>query len=146
MALDRSGSLEADIRTSDYDRYLAALFARAKAQSHLFALYAFQHEIAKIAETVSQPTLGLIRLQWWRETVVDIYEGRVREHAVAQAFAQAVKAHALPRAIIEAMIDAREADLEETPFASFEQMEAYADATAGHVMRLAARILGSGDG
>jgi phytoene/squalene synthetase len=133
------------VRRADYDRFLSALFARAETQPHLFALYAFHHEIAKTAETVSQPTLGLIRLQWWRETVAEIYEGRVREHAVARAFARTVRTHALPRGIVDAMIEAREADLEETPFASLEQMENYADATSGNLMRLAARILGAGE-
>lgn len=133
------------IRRSDYDRYLSALFAPAGPRAHLFALYAFNFEIAKTAETVSQGPLGLIRLQWWREAIDELYSGNVRQHEVLLALARAVSAYDLPRALFDAMIDAREADLEETPFATLEDLEAYADATSGHVMRLSARILGAGD-
>jgi phytoene synthase len=145
MVAEVFSSLSGEVRKTDYDRYLSALFARAEARPHLFALYAFNHEIAKTAETVSQPVLGLVRLNWWRETVQEIYTGRVREHDVAQALAKTVEARALPRALIDAMIDARESDLEETPFADLAQMKAYADATSGNLMRLAARSLGAGD-
>lgn len=129
----------------DYDRYLSALFARGPAQPHLIALYAFHYEIAKTVETVSQPALGLIRLQWWRETVEGIYAGGVRQHETAIGFARAIEECALPRGLFDAMIEAREADLEETPFANLAQLEAYADATSGNLMRLALRILGAGD-
>lgn len=134
-----------DLRERDYDRYLSALFARGEARSNLLALYAFNHEVAKTAETVSQPALGLIRLQWWRETVEGIYAGEVRQHETAIGLARAIEKCALPRALFDAMIEAREADLEETPFASLAQLETYADATSGNVMRLAMRILGAGD-
>ena len=32
-------------------------------------LYAFNHELARAREAVSEPPLALIRLQWWREVV-----------------------------------------------------------------------------
>ena len=41
----------------------------------LFALYAFNHEVARVAETVREPMLGAIRLEWWRETVEGAREG-----------------------------------------------------------------------
>jgi phytoene synthase len=56
-----------------------------------------------------------------------------------------IAAHQLPRALFDTLIDARDHDLEEAPFATLADLEAYADATSGHVMRLAARILGAGD-
>lgn len=129
----------------DYDRYLSALFARSEARPHLFAIYAFHHEIAKTAETVSQPTLGLIRLNWWRETVEGTYAGQVRRHEIAIALARAIEECRLPRSPFDAMIEAREADLEETPFSGMGQLEAYADATSGNLMRLALYVLGAGD-
>jgi len=129
------------VRRSDYDRYMAVVFAPATACAPLFALYAFNFETARIAESVSQPVAGQIRLQWWRETVEGLYRGSVSEHPIAVALAQAVRAHDLPRALFDEMIEAREGDLEAFPFADLAAMEAYADTTSGHVMRLAARIL-----
>lgn len=132
-------------RRYDYDRFLTVLFAPSERRGPLFALYAFNHEIAKVAETVTQPVMGQIRLQWWREAIDEIFGGTPRRHEVVQALATVVRQSELPRDLLDAMIDARELDLEPVPFASMRELENYADATSGHVMRLAARVLGAGD-
>lgn len=140
-----SGSCESLVRAADYDRYLSALFAPADVRPHLFALYAFNCEVARTAWSVSQPPIGQIRLQWWRDAVGGLYAGTVLKHPAVIALGEAITARALPRPLIDALIDAREADLEPQPFADMAALEAYADATSGHVMRLAARVLGAGD-
>lgn len=143
ISIDRFASLEALIRKADRDRYLASLFAPAHLRGHLFALYAFNYEIAKTADSVSQPVMGQIRLQWWREAVEEIYAGRARNHEIVLALAETVRARDLPRGLLDELIDARESDLDEAPFEDWRSLETYADATSGHVMRLAARILGA---
>ena len=57
------------VRRHDRDRYQTALFAPADRREALFALYAFNYEIARVRESVTQPMLGQIRLQWWREVI-----------------------------------------------------------------------------
>jgi len=136
-------SCEALVRKTDRDRYLSSLFAPSHVRRHLHALYAFNYEVAKTADTVSQPVMGQIRLQWWRDAVEEIYAGAARNHEVVRALAETVRDHDLPHALFDALIDARENDLDEAPFADWASVEAYADATSGHVMRLAARILGA---
>jgi NADH dehydrogenase [ubiquinone] 1 alpha subcomplex assembly factor 6 len=133
------------VRGADYDRYLSVLFARQEARAALFALYAFNYEVAKTAEAVSEPTLGLIRLQWWREAIAGIYDQTPRRHEVVLALSTAIHAFNLPRNLFDALIDAREQDLNPTPFSNPIALENYADATSGHLMRLAARILGAGN-
>lgn len=134
----------AEVRRVDYDRYLSALFAPRHVRQHLFAVYAVNHEIAKTAETAREPLAGAIRLQWWREAMDEVYAGKPRRHEAVLALAETLRAHDLPRDQFEALIDAREHDFEESPFADMAALEAYADATSGNVMRLAARILGAG--
>jgi phytoene/squalene synthetase len=134
-----------EIRHADYDRYLSALFAPEPARSHLLAFYAFNHEVAKIAEMVREPLAGLIRLQWWRETVEELFHGKARHHEVVLALAEVLRAHDLPQMLFDELIDAREHDLEPQPFVDMAALETYADATSGNVMQLAARILGGGD-
>lgn len=134
----------AEVRRHDYDRYLSALFAPRAARPHLLALYAVNHEIAKTAEVARDPMMGAIRLQWWREAFDELYAGRTRHHEAVLALVETLKAHDLPRALFDEIIDTREHDFETEPFADFSTMEAYADATSGNVMRLAARILGAG--
>jgi len=143
MASDAFAACEALVRTADYDRYLSALFVPAERRAHVFALFAFNYEVARTAESVSQPLMGQVRLQWWRDALDEIEASRVRRHEVAEALAETIKAHALPRRLLDALIDAHENDLIEAPFATWAEFDAYADATAGNLIRLVARILGT---
>jgi len=133
----------AAVRRADYDRYLTVLFARPAARERLFALYAFNHEIAKVREAVSEPMLGQIRLQWWREAIAGIYAGTPRQHAVVAALHAAVAASAPARADFEALIDAREFDLAGRAPESLAALEAYGEGTAARVLYLAAAMLGA---
>src|ERR1043166_5664209 len=136
---------EAAVRRHDPDRYFATLFAPAALRPHLFALYAFNYEIARVGEAVREPMMGEIRLQWWREPVESARDGGPREHEVARALAQMFASAVLPLELFDAMIEARRNDLDPSPFADLPSLEAYADATSGNVMRLGARILGAGE-
>src|SRR4051794_36796449 len=73
------------VRRHDRDRFQTALLAPADRREGLFALYAFNYEVARVRETVTQPMLGQIRLQWWREVVEAAYVGAsARRHEVVQ--------------------------------------------------------------
>ena len=133
------------VRTADFDRYLSVLFARRDKRAALFAIYAFNYEVAKTAEMVSESTLGLIRLQWWRETIAGIFEGTLRRHKVVLSLSNAINSFNLPRILFDGLIDAREQDLTPMPFLVLDDFENYADASSGNLMRLAARILGAGN-
>ena len=91
------GSLTEDVlRRHDQDRYCAALFAPADARPHLFALYALNYEVARVAETVREPMIADIRLAWWRETVEGARSGKPRDHDVARALAATLATVDLP--------------------------------------------------
>ena len=135
----------AQVRQHDHDRYLTALFAPGAARRHLIALCAFNLEVAKIPEVVSEPMLGQIRLQWWRESIEGIYAGHPRRHEVVTPLAQAVGDCGLTRAHFDRLIDAREADLSSEPPGSLGELEAYAEATSSTLVWLALEILGVTD-
>jgi phytoene synthase len=137
---DRSYCAEL-VRQQDSDRYLTALFAPAGRRGDLLALYAFNAEVARGRESVSEPMLGHIRLQWWRDVIAEIYEGEPRQHQVVQPLVSAVRRHALPRALFDELIDAREMDLTDGPPDSLDQLIAYAEASSGGLTRLALFIL-----
>jgi phytoene synthase len=130
-----------EVRRRDHDRFLTALLAPADRRAALFALYAFNAEIARVREAVSEPMLGQIRLQWWRETVEALTRGEVRGHEAAAALAETGAAAALPAEGLVALIDARERDLDDEPFADMAALEAYGEATSSALMRLAAHLL-----
>jgi phytoene synthase len=139
-------SVGAIVRRHDRDRFLTALFAPVDRREALFALYAFNFEVAKTREVVTEPMLGQIRLQWWREAVEEIYAGgRVRTHEVVQPLAEAVKRHRLSRAHLDRIIDARERDLRDEPPATLAELESYCEDTVARLNWLALEALGVDD-
>lgn len=135
-------SLTAGLRQHDRDRYQTALFAPAARRDALFALYAFNYEIARIREYVREPMLGLMRLQWWRDALDEIYAGKPpRGHEVATPLAEAIAAHGLSKGHFTALLDARAQDMEAVPPESPAALESYAAATSGSLLLLALEAL-----
>ncbi|MGV1013933.1 MAG: phytoene/squalene synthase family protein [Methyloceanibacter sp.] len=128
-------------RAGDPDRSLAALFAPPDARDDLFALYAFNVELARIAEQVSEPDLGAIRLQWWREAIG--WSDKLTGNPVADAFAETRHRRALSPSRVDALIDARQFDIAEKIMPDWPSLEAYLGDTAGSLFALAAEIMGA---
>ncbi|WP_020591814.1 phytoene/squalene synthase family protein [Kiloniella laminariae] len=129
-----------EVKKHDYDRYLTSLFASEPCREGLFALYAFNYEIAKTAEVVSEPLTGMIRLQWWRESLDGIYDGTPRNHEVVLALAQVIQRFSLSRGAFDRLIDAREADLEDEGPASKNQLLQYLRDTSAALFEVACEI------
>lgn len=133
-----------EVRRYDNDRFLTCLFAPADRREDLFTLYAFNVEVAKTREVVSEPMLGQMRLQWWRDAVASAYgDGPAPEHAVVRPLAAAVSGRRLSRDHFERLIDGREADLDEETPASLACLTNYAEVTAVPLVRLALEALGA---
>jgi phytoene synthase len=131
------------VRQHDHDRYQTALFVPAARREALFALYAFNYEIARVRESVTTPMLGQIRLQWWREVIDAAYAGApARQHLVAVPLSALICEHSPSRELFDRLIDAREQDLADEPPATMADLEAYAAATSAPLIRLALQILG----
>ncbi len=130
------------VRAGDQDRYWSGLMMPAPAREHLFAVYAFNIELSRIAEQAREPALGEIRLQWWRD-VLGAPPGEPCGHPVADALTAARAAHDLPADVLAGMIDARGLDVQRESLASMDALDAYLQATAGAVFRLGAWIAGA---
>lgn len=134
------------IRRHDRDRFQTALFAPAARREALFALYAFNYEIARVREVVTEPMLGRIRLEWWRENVATAFaNGSVRRHDIVEALTVAIRGLGLTRAYFDRLIDAREADFAEGPPPSLAALEDYAEGTSSNLVALALEALGVRD-
>lgn len=130
------------VRTLDFPRYASTLFIAADTRRALLALYAFNLEIARVHEQVSQPLPGEIRLQWWTDMLEGIEHGAVESHPVAAELMRAVAAYALPREPLLRLIEAHHFDLYNDPMPDRPALEAYAADTVSVVFSLAARIAG----
>jgi NADH dehydrogenase [ubiquinone] 1 alpha subcomplex assembly factor 6 len=136
----------AALRRHDRERFQTALFAPARSRDALFALYAFNFEVAHIPEVTREPILGRIRLEWWREAIAEIYAGTApRRHDIVEPLAQAIGEHRLSRRPFETLLDARERDLADEPPPSLEALEEYAEGSSASLVQLALEILGVRD-
>ncbi len=111
MSEDAFRHCEDLVRIHDKDRYLASLFAPADLRRYLFALYAFDLEIARIKYLVSEPIAGSIRLQWWQEALVGLRPGEAAAHPVMSALFEASRASGVDLARLAAAVEARQDEL-----------------------------------
>lgn len=128
------------LRREDKDRWLASLFVPAAQRPFVHALYAFSLEIARVRRLVSEPTLGEIRFQWWREILAGERAAEAEANPVAAALRDTLAQCGLPAEPLIALIDARLFDLYDAPMPSLEALEAYAMATAARLFELVARV------
>lgn len=129
------------VRSADKDRYLSSLFAPDERRAQLLALYAFNIEIARIRETVSEAMLGEIRLKWWHEAIEGLYAGKSEGHPVIEALAPAIEQGDLSKHAFISMIEARQFDLYDDPMPSLDALEGYLGETSSMLIQLAAMIL-----
>jgi phytoene synthase len=129
------------VRRHDKDRYLASLFAPDAKRPRLWALYAFNFEIARIRELVSGPAAGEVRLQWWFDVIEGLYAGSGLDHPVVTPLAQAIEEGSLPKTAFLNMLEARRFDLFDDPMPSLTHLEGYLGETSSSLIQLAALIL-----
>lgn len=133
------------VRAEDPDRYAAILFAPAASRPPLFALYAFNCEIARVRETVSEAIPGEIRHQWWREALSCATSEAAAAHPVAAALLDTMKRFRLPPEPFLNLIEARSFDLYDDPMPTWLDLEGYCGETSSALIRLASIILAGGE-
>lgn len=85
----------------------------------------------------SQSAPGLLRLVWWKETINKFLDNKVvPAHPIGRAFLGAMIQHDLSKMWVTSLLNARISDVETLQFASLEDLEKFADKTAGSVFRL----------
>jgi phytoene synthase len=132
------------VRVADRDRFLATLFAPADRRPHLFALFAFGIEIARVRDVVREPLPGEIRLQWWREVLEGSRRDEAASHPIAKQLLETITANQLPPRSFVGLIEARIFDLYNDPMPSLSYLEGYAGETSSILLRLASLVLAGG--
>ncbi|WP_346909112.1 phytoene/squalene synthase family protein [uncultured Roseibium sp.] len=130
---------------ADRDRYLTALFAAAEDRPGLLALYAFNAEIARVRDMVSDPLPGEVRLQWWRDYLEGVEHGTASANPVAAALGETVEKYRLPKEPLIAMTEARIFDLYDDPMPSLNDLEGYAGETSSALIQLGSLVLNRGE-
>jgi phytoene synthase len=128
------------VRELDRDRYIADLFAPTAVRKHLFALHAFNAEVARVRDAVRDPLLGEIRLQWWRDALT----GNGGGHPTAAALSETIRTFSLPVAAFEGLIEGRMFDLYDDQMPTQGDLEGYAGETSSVLIQFAAIVLADG--
>ncbi|MDC0656653.1 squalene/phytoene synthase family protein [Leisingera sp. SS27] len=129
------------VQKSDPDRFLATMAAPVPARPLLFALYAFNIELARAPWASKEGMIAEMRVQWWRDVGAEIAEGKqVRRHYVATPLARLLKPELA--ACIDTMAEARRWDIYKDPFEDQAEFDRYIDRTSGSLMWMAAASLG----
>jgi phytoene synthase len=124
----------------DKERYWASLYAPADRRDALYALYAFDHEIARVPAVAREPIAGEIRMQWWREVIERKRDGEAAANPVAAALLDVVAQYDLPAGKLIGLIDAHGGRFYDDETG---ELEAFADAVHGAIIVLAAQVLGA---
>jgi 15-cis-phytoene synthase len=133
------------VRSNDRDRYIATLFAPAECRNALYALYAFNVEVARVRDVAREPLPGEIRLQWWLEVLSGERDGEASANPVAAALLDTIRRHKLGTELFTALIEAHRFDLYDEPMEDLGKLEIYARETSSALIMLAARILTGSD-
>ena len=129
------------VRRADPSRFQATMAAPVAARSVLFPIYAFNVEVSRAPWVTSEPMIAEMRLQWWVDALEEIRGGGVvRRHEVVTPLARLLDVEGA--SLLIDLIAARQWDVGRDPFEDEEDFTRYIDATAGNLIRAAARALG----
>ncbi len=132
------------VARGDADRFAATMAAPVAARAVLFPLYAMNLEVARAPWVTQEAMIAEMRLQWWRDALEEIAKGdQVRRHEVVTPLADVLDREGA--GLLDSFVTARQWDIYRDPFEDDDHFDRYIDATSGHLMWTAARLLGETD-
>ncbi|KAI5606566.1 NADH dehydrogenase (ubiquinone) complex I, assembly factor 6 [Silurus asotus] len=123
------------VRLRDYDGFVSSLLLPEAARRSSLA----------VKDSVSQKTIGLMRMQFWRTAVEDIYRDDPPVQPVSAELWMAVRKHKLTRRWLLRIIAEREKDMEDRAYRNLQDLEEYAENTQSSLLYLLLETLGVKD-
>ena len=130
------------VRSRDFARYVSTLFMPADQRRALLAIYAFNVEISRVRELVSQPLPGEMRLRWWTDMLAGAGHGGVEGNPVAAELKLAIQNWRLPVERLSRLIEEHQFDLYNDPMPTMAALEGYINDTSSALFSLGAGIAG----
>ena len=131
------------VRSHDFVRYASTLFVPVEMRRPLLALYAFNVEVSRVREQVSQPLPGEVRLQWWTDMLLGAGHGGVAGNPVASELSRVIQNFGLQVDRLTRLVEEHQFDLYNDPMPTVAALEGYASDTSSALFALAARIAGA---
>ncbi|KAF1966698.1 hypothetical protein BU23DRAFT_543946 [Bimuria novae-zelandiae CBS 107.79] len=132
------------IRAHDAPSHVLQTFIPPSARDAYLAIRAFNVDVARVADTTSTPTVGMMRMQFWRDTVTKSLAGTPPKEPVAILLAHAAenlhnrssgKAR-LSKNWFHRIINTREQYLGNPPYPTLASLESYAENTYSTLLYL----------
>jgi len=130
------------VRRHDFARYASTLFVPAHHRRGLLAVFAFNVEISRVRELVSQPLPGEMRLQWWTDMLAGGDHGGVEGNPVAAELKLAIRNWGLPVERLSRLVDEHQFDLYNDPMPTMAALEGYLNDTSSALFSLASAVVG----
>lgn len=133
-----------EIRKTDHDQFICGLFVPDEQRNAFYALQVFNAETQRIRDLVQEPHLGLFRLQWWRDVVDALYEGKSSqvENGTHKEIVDVMATAGIPKPLFERYFNARAFDMEDRPHDDLAALLRYAEATGGAMAEIKAAAIG----
>ncbi|XP_029927911.1 NADH dehydrogenase (ubiquinone) complex I, assembly factor 6 isoform X1 [Myripristis murdjan] len=133
------------VRSRDYDGFVCSLLLPEEARRSSLALRAFNVELAQVKDSVSQKTIGLMRMQFWKTAVEEIFRDDPPLQPVSGELWRAVRKHSLTKRWLLRMIAEREKDLDDRAYRNLQELEAYSENSQSSLIYLLLECLGLKD-
>ncbi len=140
MMPDHENHVQEELKSLDAERYLACLYLPEAFRNIAITLYAFDAEISRIPDLVSEPMPGEVRIQWWRDLIKS--DGNVGSSPLAETLLETIKVHKLPRETFDNYLEARIFDLYQDPMPDIGSYEGYLGETVSSFLNLIALSAG----
>ncbi|XP_054637979.1 NADH dehydrogenase (ubiquinone) complex I, assembly factor 6 isoform X2 [Dunckerocampus dactyliophorus] len=114
------------VRSRDYEGFVCSLLLPEGARRSALALRAFNVELAQVKDSVSQKSLGLMRMQFWKTAIEDIYRDNPPNQPVSNELW-------------------KEKDLDDRPYRNLQELESYAENAQSSLLYLLLECLGVKD-
>jgi phytoene synthase len=127
--------------TSGSSFYYAFLFLSRPKRLCITAFYAFCREVDDIVDEVTEPGIAASKLAWWKQAVLDAFDGQVH-HPVLKALMPWTQAFHIKSHHLLSIIEGCEMDLTQTRYLDRPGLERYCHLVAGVVGEVSALIFG----
>ncbi|KAJ3575339.1 hypothetical protein NP233_g1152 [Leucocoprinus birnbaumii] len=129
------------VRKQDYESWLISHFWPQNLRGSYFAIKAFSVELATVQDHVSNITIGKMRMQFWRDAIKDIFNGRPPRHPIAQALYTTTQHNHLQPYHFKRIIDARDAELERSSYQTADELISHSESTHSTLLYILLSLL-----
>jgi phytoene synthase len=132
-------------RKSRSNFYYAFLFLPRPRREALYAVYAFCRTVDDAVDLGTERAAQQRELARWRAELARCYEGGRAETPIGRRLTEAVRAYAIPRSALEAILEGVEMDLDHHAYESFDALYPYCYRVASAVGLCCIEIFGYTD-